>query len=103
MFGLTSQVSLLLTMLLYCISDKFHGSSIMHMTSLHHVGYSYCMRLRYSIAQIPSYPQADTAQANSMWMFSGKLMFLHTNLSPKWSLEVPAEFAYYNRRWQVRA
>ncbi|DBB17802.1 TPA: hypothetical protein ACH3X3_002830 [Trebouxia sp. C0006] len=31
----------------------------------------------------------------------GKLMFLHTNLSPKWSLEVPAEFAYYNRRWQV--
>ncbi len=29
-------------------------------------------------------------------------MFLHTNLSPKWSLGVPAEFAFYNRRWQVR-
>lgn len=28
-------------------------------------------------------------------------MFLHTNLSPKWSLEVPADFSYYNRRWQV--
>ncbi len=30
-------------------------------------------------------------------------MFLHTNLSPKWSLEIPAEFGYYNRRWQVSA
>ena len=28
-------------------------------------------------------------------------MFLHTNLSPKWSLEIPADFGYYNRRWQV--
>ena len=28
-------------------------------------------------------------------------MFLHTNLSPKWSLEIPADFQYYHRRWQV--
>ena len=34
---------------------------------------------------------------------AGQLMFLHTNLSPKWSLEIPAEFNYYNRRWQVNA
>ena len=46
--------------------------------------------------------EAFTAQATSMWVSSGKLMFLHTNLSPKWSLGVPAEFAFYNRRWQVR-
>lgn len=31
----------------------------------------------------------------------GNLMFLHTNLSPKWSLEIPADFSYYQRRWQV--
>lgn len=28
-------------------------------------------------------------------------MFLHTNLSPKWSLAIPADFNYYHRRWQV--
>lgn len=31
----------------------------------------------------------------------GHLMFLHTNLSPKWSLQVPADFGQYTRRWQV--
>lgn len=28
-------------------------------------------------------------------------MFLHTNMSPKWNLAVPADFDYYSRRWQV--
>ena len=32
---------------------------------------------------------------------AGNIMFLHTNLSPKWSLEIPADFSHYNRRWQV--
>ena len=29
-------------------------------------------------------------------------MFLHTNMSPKWNLAIPADFDYYTRRWQVR-
>lgn len=28
-------------------------------------------------------------------------MFLHTNMSPKWNLAIPADFEYYSRRWQV--
>ncbi|DBA65601.1 TPA: hypothetical protein ACH3X2_002666 [Trebouxia sp. C0005] len=31
----------------------------------------------------------------------GKLMFLHTNMSPKWNLAIPADFDYYSRRWQI--
>ena len=34
-------------------------------------------------------------------MAAGNVMFLHTNLSPKWSLEIPADFSDYHRRWQV--
>ena len=30
-----------------------------------------------------------------------RLMFLHTNLSPKWSLNLPGSFKDYTRRWQV--
>ena len=32
---------------------------------------------------------------------AGKLMFLHTNMSPKWNLAIPADFSFYSRRWQV--
>ena len=32
---------------------------------------------------------------------AGKLMFLHTNMSPKWNLAIPADFDFYTRRWQV--
>ena len=32
----------------------------------------------------------------------GRLMFLHTNLSPKWNLEIPGNFSLYRRRWKVR-
>lgn len=32
---------------------------------------------------------------------TGKLMFLHTNMSPKWNLAIPPDFDYYSRRWQV--
>ncbi len=28
----------------------------------------------------------------------GALLFLHANLSPKWSLQVPGDFAAYTRR-----
>lgn len=28
-------------------------------------------------------------------------MFLHTNINPKFSLDVPADFSDYQRRWQV--
>lgn len=28
-------------------------------------------------------------------------MFLHTNLSPKWSLQLPSSFDQYTRRWEV--
>jgi len=32
---------------------------------------------------------------------AGKLLFLHANFRPKFSLDLPAEFAAYTRRWQV--
>ena len=32
---------------------------------------------------------------------AGKLVFLHTNMSPKWNLAIPADFDFYSRRWQV--
>lgn len=41
---------------------------------------------------------------NTMTQFdpSGKLLFLHTNLSPKWHVHLPDDFdAGYTRRWQV--
>ncbi|CAL8466252.1 g5788 [Coccomyxa elongata] len=40
---------------------------------------------------------------NTMTQYSpdGHLMFLHTNLSPKWNLMVPGDFEAYTRRWQV--
>ncbi|KAK9798888.1 hypothetical protein WJX73_001325 [Symbiochloris irregularis] len=31
----------------------------------------------------------------------GNMMFLHTNLSPKWSLQLPGDFSMYSRRWQA--
>ena len=31
----------------------------------------------------------------------GNMMFMHTNLSPKWSLQLPGSFDMYSRRWQV--
>ncbi len=49
-----------------CIASliSIHGSSIIHVTSLRHVGYSYCMRLRYSIAQTPSCPWSLYSSSN---------------------------------------
>lgn len=40
---------------------------------------------------------------NTMSQFApdGRIMFLHTNLSPKWSLEIPGNFSLYRRRWKV--
>ena len=40
---------------------------------------------------------------NSMTQYSpdGNIMFLHTNLSPKWNLELPGDFSEYRRRWKV--
>ncbi|KAL3132425.1 hypothetical protein ABBQ32_008983 [Trebouxia sp. C0010 RCD-2024] len=40
---------------------------------------------------------------NTMAQYSpeGKLMFLHTNMKPKWNLGLPADFSFYNRRWQI--
>ena len=37
---------------------------------------------------------------NTMTQYSpnGQLMFLHTNLSPKWNLMVPGDFEAYTRR-----
>ena len=32
---------------------------------------------------------------------AGKLLFLHANFRPKFSLDLPADFAAYTRRWQV--
>ena len=31
----------------------------------------------------------------------GQLMFLHTNLSPKWNLHLPDSFQHYTKRWQA--
>ena len=31
----------------------------------------------------------------------GKLLFLHANFRPKFSLSLPADFAAYTRRWQL--
>ena len=41
---------------------------------------------------------------NTMTQYApdGRLMFLHTNLSPKWNLEIPGNFSLYRRRWKVR-
>lgn len=30
---------------------------------------------------------------------AGRLMFIHTNLSPKWNLQIPGEFELYTRRY----
>ena len=32
---------------------------------------------------------------------AGKLLFLHANFRPKFSLDLPADFDAYTRRWQV--
>ena len=49
----------------------------------------------------------DTFLGNTMTQYGpgqqGRLMFLHTNLSPKWNLNLPGSFRDYTRRWQVRA
>jgi hypothetical protein len=31
----------------------------------------------------------------------GSVMFMHTNMPPKWSLAVPADFSIAVRRWQA--
>ena len=32
----------------------------------------------------------------------GDMLFLHTNLSPKWNLNIPGDFRAYTRRLGVR-
>ena len=48
----------------------------------------------------------DTFLGNTMTQHGpgqqGRLMFLHTNLSPKWNLNLPGSFRDYTRRWQAR-
>ena len=49
----------------------------------------------------------DTFLGNTMTQWAPgrqpRLMFLHTNLSPKWNLNLPGSYKDYTRRWQARS
>ncbi|KAK9810503.1 hypothetical protein WJX72_011854 [[Myrmecia] bisecta] len=52
---------------------------------------------------VPVVPSACDFLGNTMTQHDpdGRLMFLHTNMSPKWNLQIPASFTQFRRRWQV--
>lgn len=62
-----------------------------------------------SVGQMRSYCSPDQSfcweefTGNTMVQHDtkGNMLFLHTNLSPKWNLNIPGDFAAYTRRWQV--
>ena len=67
-------------------------------------GPAFAMRITRQTDWISPWMCRPTFLGNTMTQHSpdGSIMFLHTNLSPKWNLEIPGEFTQYRRRWKVR-